>query len=178
MTTITKATLYNHLTQATGFLLETARKLSWNTITDNCLYLTSEIENSTQDFCGVSKLRKQRNDQKVPLSLADVMPELLSLYNNLHDINLFVYRAKRNITIVEIAYYLKTSLDAEYRETIISDPPMLHCKVPIPHYRALKEELDKKFDINWQLNPLNHRLRVFWMRLKYKMGMHPFNGFK
>ncbi|UOE47644.1 hypothetical protein MTO98_24850 [Mucilaginibacter sp. SMC90] len=174
MNIITKATLYDHLAGATVSLLEIARKLSWNKITDNCLYITSEIENSTQGFCDLHKLRKQNNDQKMLRSLADVMPQLLSLYDNLHDINLYIYRAERNVTIIEIAYYLKTSLDAMYRETIITDPPMLHCKVPIPNYRALKEDRDKKFDINWQLNPLNHRLRVFWMRLKYKAGMYRF----
>jgi hypothetical protein len=173
MTIITKATLHDHLAQATVYLLETARESSWNTITDKCLYITSEIENSTRDFCDLRKLSKQKNDQKVPRPLANVMPELLSLYANLHDINLYVYRAERNITIIEIACYLKTSLDAEYRKTIINDPPMLHCKVPIPNYSALKER-NKKFDINWQLNPLNHRLRVVWMRIKYKMGIHPF----
>jgi len=174
MNTITKTTLYSNLSNATISLLEIARKSSWNRITDNCLYITSEIENSAQNFCDLHKSRKQENDQKVPRSLAEVLPQLLSLFDNLHDINLYVYRAERNVTIIEIAYYLKTSLDAMYRETIISDPPMLHYKVPIPNYGALKEDRDKKFDINWQLNPLNHRLRVFWMRLKYKLGMYPF----
>ncbi|WP_413669235.1 hypothetical protein ACEN9X_04260 [Mucilaginibacter sp. Mucisp86] len=174
MNTITKTTLHNNLSDATISLLEMAREASWNTITDNCLYVTSEIENSTQDFCDLHKSRKQKNDQKIPQSLADVTPQLLSLFDNLHDINLYVYKAERNVTIIEIAYYLKTSLDARCRDTIIIDPPMLHCKIPIPNYRALKEDRDKKFDINWQLNPLNHRLRVFWTRLKYKLGMYPF----
>lgn len=139
-----------------------ARSLSFNHISDNCLYIISEIKVSDKKFSELNKIRIQENSLKTPKPLADIILSLEVLYPNFYDVNLFVYKAYKKETIIEIQYYPRSSLDIEYRQKTQSQQTTLHCKVANPPYYF---ETKEKFDINWEFEPLNHKWKMFWWRL-------------
>jgi len=101
-------------------------------------------------------------------NLDKVSSTLKENYDTLYDINLQIYRAKKNLTIVDIRYYPKSSLNKDYRETIKENQPMLHCKVPMPPWLSGKKE---KFDINWQ----HYKELNKWKLLLFKLKGRQFN---
>lgn len=156
--------LENDLRDATSSLLNMAREQCYNPISDNCLYILNEIPAiPAPDFSAERKRRNRINKRKPPVPLAELIPELENLYDNLHDVNLYIYKTNSRLTVVDIRYYLKTSLDEEHRENV-KKSPMLHCKVSIPPYA--KDQA--KFDIHWELGGLRHRWRLFWWRRSTK----------
>ncbi|CAM3880741.1 hypothetical protein MUGA111182_14960 [Mucilaginibacter galii] len=160
---ITKENLSEQLRDATTTLLEQARQSCWNNISDNCRFILSETtDSSAKNFIELRRLRKTVNDKKNPEPLDSVLPHLMLMYTNLHDLNLYIYRSSKNLTIVEIAYYLKSSLDVEYQQSMVNDSTMLHCKVAVPIYSKWGKP---KFDINWEQETFNHRWQMFWYRI-------------
>jgi hypothetical protein len=163
---MTSDSLQNEILEIVPKLLNMARELTWNRINDNCKYILSEILDSQDNFGVQRKARKKKNDLKTPLPLQEIMPELMAIYDDLYDINLHIYRADKNLTIIEIRYYPKSSQDPEYRKTIVNNPPMLHARVSSPPWTMDKT---KKFDINWE-----HQKewmidwKLFWARQKLK----------
>jgi len=91
-------------------------------------------------------MKKKENDLKIPLTLQQQMPTLQEPYENFYDINLHIYRATKNLTIIDIRYYPKSSLDKEYRQKVIPNEPMFHYKTATPPWLSGKKI---KFDINW-----------------------------
>ncbi|WP_221417975.1 hypothetical protein, partial [Fulvivirga kasyanovii] len=65
--------------------------------------------------------------------------------------------------IIEVQYYLKSSLEKDYLEDVRNNDPMLHCKVAIPPYLTNNQH---KFDINWQLGGIRYQWQLLWWRLK------------
>ena len=86
-------------------LLKLARELTWNYISDNCLFILSEITDEPANAHQRRLVTKRLNDAKKPLPLADLAPALHQLHGNLHDVNLYIYRATREVTIVDVRYY-------------------------------------------------------------------------
>ncbi len=166
---ITKDILELRLAEGTASLLNMARDMVWNKLSDNCLYIISNIGDCTLDFAEINALRKQKNDKKTPHPLKNLMQQLLELYPDFYDINLFIYKCSRSLTIIEIAYFPKSALEPVYRVTVENDSLMFHCKVPIPFYSAVGKK--RKFDINWQNNTLSNIVNSFWARLKYKVKL-------
>ena len=158
-----KENIYKDLTDATISLLNLARDCSYNFISDNCFYIISEIKNTDMNFRERNKIRIKENSLKKPKLLADILHELEELYPNFYDVNLYVYKANKQTTIIEIQYYPRSSLDIDYRQKTQSQLTMLHCKVSNPPYYSDKKE---KFDINWEFEPLNHRWKMFWLMRK------------
>lgn len=142
-----------------------ARASSFNSISDNCMFIISEIKHSDRNFFEQDRTRKTDNDKKTAKSLTDTIIELETLYQNLYDVNLYIYKAGKYSTIIEIQYYLCSSLDIEYQKISATQETMLHCKVAIPAYTS---DDKKKFDINWQLGTINHRWKMFWWQWKVK----------
>jgi hypothetical protein len=142
------------LEDAKSSLLKMARDATWNSISNNCLYILIEGGFTGKNFAEENHIRKQRNEKKKPKSLAPLMPILTGLYPDLYEVDLLIYRSRKNITIVEIVYWLRNSVEFA-RE--IADP-ILHCKVAIPPYRFSKKE---KFDVNWQLNTWECKWKCF-----------------
>jgi hypothetical protein len=169
---IVKETMQQQLKDATVSLLFMARDLTWNKISDNCLYIISNEEENTLNFNESRKIRKSVNDKKTPEQLSALMPKLNELFPNLHDVNLYIYRAEPNKTVIEISYYPKTLLHPQNFEELKDIPSMLHCKVAIPNYASNISGKYKKFNINWPLSPIDHRLKAFWYRLRYKYNKH------
>jgi len=94
------------------------------------------------------RIKKQNleNNQKNPCRLQEIIAELETLYSELYDINLYIYKSESDKTIIDIKYYSKKSLEPSFREKVTDKAPMLHCK--ISHPPTLSE--GEKFDINWE----------------------------
>ena len=148
------------IADAVSKLLEMAEVSCWNTISDNCEFILSEIDvNEELNFFDQRKKRKRLNSLKQTISISQVTEQLEEMYTNLYDVNLHVYRAAKTLTIIEIKYLLKSTIDTEYQKKINDKDPMLHCELPIPPYR--KNKIDK-YDINWELGGFRHKYNMFW----------------
>ena len=166
-----KAELKNKIQEATSSLIDMATDICWNKISRNCEYIMSEIDESIgKNFFERAKIRKRINDKKAPKTLSGVVMELTNIYENLYDINLYIYKSLTNKTIIEIRYFLKTSHTEEFYPTIINNEPMLHCKVAIPPYIKQKPnstEQQEPFDVNWELGGIRHEWKKFWWKAKF-----------
>lgn len=146
-------------------LIELARNSCWNDFSNSYAYIISEIVKDDKDFFEKRIERKKRNSKKRLLSIEQAREELDTIYQNLYDVNFFVFKAIKSKTIIEIQYYPKSSLAKDYYEKVKDNEPMLHCKVSTPFY--LKREGDK-FDVNWELLGLRYNWNVFLHRLRIK----------
>ncbi len=162
---MTKDTFQKEIQEALPKLLDMASELSLNKISDNCKFILSEIKDSEESLHVQRVSRKKENDKKAPVTFSEIMPPLLNFYDNLHDINLHIYRADRNLTVVDIRYYPKSSLGPDYRQKVVQNPPMLHCKIAQPPWVTDKKE---KFDINWEHKQWLIRWKLFWMGQELK----------
>ncbi|MDY8135409.1 hypothetical protein [Aquimarina sp. 2201CG5-10] len=146
-----KENLEQNLKEATSSLLEMARNSCWNKISGNTNYLISEIKNNQLNVFDKRIERKKENEKKITKSLEQISTELKTIYENLYDINLYIYKSEKENTVIEIQYYLKSSLEYDFYQTVKNNEPMLHCKIPIPPGFDNKKN---KFDINWEFNDL------------------------
>lgn len=162
---MTLETLENEITEAIPLLVEMAGSLTRNTISGNYKFILTEIKDSSENFHEQRKKNKLVNDKKVPVTLTELMPAIKELYHNFYDINLYIYRSKRNMTIIDFRYYPKSSLDEDFRLKVLDKPPMLHCKVTYPPWLSEKKE---KFDINWEHYERLNRLRLLWLGVKLR----------
>jgi hypothetical protein len=160
---MTKATFEKEIQEAVPKLLAMARELSWNKISGNCKFILTEIIDSNENFHVQRNLRKKENNKKNPLAFAEIIPAVQSLYDNLYDINLHIYRADSELTVIDIRYYLKSSLEHDFRQRIIDNPPMLHCKIVQPPWGASKKQ---KFNINWEHRRWLISWKLFLVRSK------------
>lgn len=165
---MTLKTLENEIKEAIPRLFEMARSLTRNKISDNYKLILTEIKDCSENFHEQRKINKLVNDEKVPMTLTELMPTLQKLYNNFYDINLHIYKATRNITIIDFRYYPKSSLDQDFRVKVSNNTPMLHCKVTQPPWLSDKKET---FDINWEHYEGLNKLRLLWLKLKLKTRM-------
>ena len=162
---MTADTLQHQIREAVLKLLDTSRDLTWNKISDNYKFILTEIKDSQDNFRVQRKLNKKENDKKVPVPLEELMPTLQNLYNDLYDINLYIYKATRSLTTIDIRFYSKSSLDKDYRQTVLQNPPMLHCKIAMPSWLT---DTNEKFDINWEHKQMLINWKLFWTRQKFK----------
>lgn len=160
---MTSPTLQKEVEVAVPKLLELARELTCNKISDNCKFILTEIKNNENKI--QRQLNKKENDLKIPLTLQEQMPALQHLYQDFYDINLQIYRTKKDLTIIDIRYYPKSSLEADYRAMVIDNELMLHCKVIMPPWVNDKRA---KFDINWEHKEWLISWKLFLARLKLK----------
>ena len=162
---MTPTPLHNQIEEAVPKLLAMAKEMTWNKLSDNCKFILTEIKESQEDFHVQRQLRKQENDKKIPVSLQVLMPTLQSLYDDFYDINLYIYKATKKLTIIDIRYYPKSSLAEDFRQNVLHRLPMFHCKVSLPPWLSEKKE---KFDINWELNEGMNKWRLFWLKISRK----------
>jgi hypothetical protein len=155
-------TIEESLTDATIKLLEMARNLSSNSISDNCVYILSEYEKTGRDFSEHRKIRKLRNDKKEPKKLAAITPALIALYP-ICEINLFIYKSDKNSTTIELECYKNASAPTANKKA-----PAIHCKVAIPPYIVKK---NKKFDINWEHDAFLIKWKMLLKRAKFKLKL-------
>ena len=159
-------TLQEEVEKAVPMLLKMARDLTGNKISDNCKFILSEITNVDNTAHEERDRRLKENSKKIPVTFSETLPVLKLLYENLYDINLFIYKSTKKLTIIDIRYYPKSSLEENYRRGVISNPPMLHCKVAIPPWLSDKKE---KFNINWEHNKRWILWKCYWQLRKLKI---------
>jgi hypothetical protein len=151
----------------TADLLRIARQLTYNCLSDNSLYIFSEILpivlTERERFLQLEKT------QPVPQQLAAIMPQLLAHYADFYDINLFIHKAERKRTVIDIRYYAKSSLGAAQRQLAAADAPMLHGKVPIPFWAS---HSTLKFDINWKVYAPVSRLKQLWLTQQWRVASY------
>lgn len=163
---MTSDNLEQEIQEAIPQLLNMARGMSWNKISDNCKFILTEIKDSNRNFNDQRRLAKKENERKTPLLLQQVMPLLKDRYKNLYDINLYIYKSRKNLTVIDIRYYQKSSLDKDYRQKVTDNPPMIHSKVAIPAWLLDENE---KFDINWEHKLWLIRWKLFCIRHKLQL---------
>lgn len=160
---MTLNSFYAEINRMVPLLLDMARGLTANHISDNCEFILSEISDLPIDAHERRKVIKQQNEAKRPVPLSALMPALCQLYPNLHDVNLFIYHATCDRTIIDIRYYPRTSLSKVHRQQVAANPPMLHCKVATPPWLSLATKT-RKFDINWERRIGRAKWKMFWFR--------------
>lgn len=160
---MTSDSLQQEIQEAIPELLNMARGISWNKISNNCKFILTEIKDSDRGFNDQRMLLKKENDKKTPLLFQQVIPILQTLYKNLYDINLYIYKSSKDLTVIDIRYYQKSSLDKDYRQKVTDNPPMIHCKIAIPPWLLTKNE---KFDINWERKLWLIKWKLFCVRHK------------
>lgn len=154
---------------ATQSLLEMARKHSWNEISDELKYVIRKIEPSQSNYSNsfeAASHRKKILESKSPLNLSQAIKELIVDFENIYLIELYVFKSSKEVSIIEILFLEKSGLEEKYRNSVKENAPMLHCKVPIPPY--ISSANNKKFDINWQLETIEHRWKMFWWKWRKK----------
>ncbi|CAM3860197.1 MULTISPECIES: hypothetical protein [Flavobacterium] len=165
-----KKSLENKISDSTSKLIDMATDICWNEISRDCLYIMSEIDETIgENYFERNKIRKKVNQSLIPKSLQEITQDLILLYKNLYDINLYIYKASKNRTIIEIKYFLKTSHTKDFYELIKDNEPMLHCKVSLPNYSretGKVTEKRKKFDVNWQLGGIRFKWNTFLYTIK------------
>ena len=139
------------------------------------MYILSEIKDSEGNPSIERKNRIKENEKKYPKPFAEIVTEVKKIYDDLYDVNLYIYKAKKNLTIIEIRYYPRSSLSPEYKNEVETRETMLHCKVATPIYYSEDKE---KFDINWQFEPFNHKWKMFWNIRKFKQELKKRNKIK
>lgn len=154
---------------ATVSLLKMVRESCWNKISDNCLFILTEIQNDDHlDPSNGTKCRRA-NDKLVPVFLDEITDKLIVIYPELYDVNLYVHRANIEHTVVNVRFYSKKNLSDEYQGRL----PMVHSKLALPSYIIS----GKKFDIHWKFGGVRHQWRHFWeKRAFYKSSSQPKNG--
>ena len=164
---ITKENLNLQIKEATNTLLEMAKEHSWNKISNEVRYVINTVKTEiteVENLFDRNRMRKKILEGKERVNLDSAIKQLKSDFDNIYLIELYVFKAKKNETIVEIEILEKSQLEDEYRKTVADKSPMLHCKVAIPPYKGLKGK--GKFDINWQLETIEYKWKMFWWRRK------------
>lgn len=153
--------LEEDLSSATEVLLLMAQENSTRKISPSCSYIFTRSSAPEKGFFEYLKLRKRLNDRKKALPLPKAADMLRSFFPDLFEATLYVYKAKRSSTIVEIQFQLRSALPQHQQEAFQEQEPSLSCKVTQPPYANGYS----KFDINWQLCSFYQMWKIrSWMR--------------
>jgi hypothetical protein len=144
--------------QATQQLLAMARTLTWNGISDNCVFILSEIQDSQDNLHVQRRNMVLENKAKHPQPLQAILLDLSRIFSESYDINFYIFRAERKRTIIDVRFYSKSALTTSFRQQVADNPSMLHAKVTLPlHHQK------GKFDINWAYHEVSDWLRPKWL---------------
>ena len=148
-------TLQQDLQQCTTSLLAIARDHCWNKFSDEVVFIISEIEDDEGGWPKKFESRRKK-DRLEPMAFDVMIGRLEERYPEIHDINLFIHRAEKHRTIIDIRYFPKAKVDYETKP---ETPSMLHAKIALPPYRG---DGSQKFDVHWEFGGLRHRWKMFW----------------
>lgn len=139
--------LKEHIKTSVDDLLRLAEIHCWNTISSNFSFILSDYsEFETGNELTLRASRNRVNRSKIGDTLETVVERLNKDYDDLYDINLYIFKALKKETIIEIQYYRKSDLESGYFALVKDHPPMLHSKMTIPVYAWE----GGKFDVNWE----------------------------
>lgn len=167
---MTMNTLEQDIKNSVSALLEMASVSCWNDISENCVYIISEIK----DVENIKLERIERNkinEQKTPYSYEEMIADLKNIYRIIYDINLYVYKSEKDRTIIDVRYYPNTNFDDDFLEKVKDKTPMIHCKINNPPYISTFDDAydrQEKFDVNWELGGIRHQWKMFWYGRKMK----------
>lgn len=75
----------------------------FNKISNNYLYILSNINDfENTNFHEQKKISNRINNKKTPVKIDHALKVLSEIYSDLYDVNLYVFKAKKNITVIEI----------------------------------------------------------------------------
>jgi hypothetical protein len=160
---MTFESIQDDIISSTISLLDLARKTCHSTINDHCLYILSEVNHDADNFHIARKIKKDTNDKKKSQKLETILPMLQDIFHDLHFIDLYIYHAKKECTIIEIEYGLISKNNFAQKDADGFNYPYLHGKINILFWIFTKEE---KFDINWQ----HKAWLIRWEVLKYRIS--------
>lgn len=146
-------------------LIKLANNYCWNEISPNYSFILSDII-EREHFS--RKDRNVINDKKSPINLKYAIEFLEKEYSDLYDINFYIFKSKKQQTIIEIQYYRKSSLDKDFFDKVKNSPPMVYAKISMPVYAKNGE----KFDVNWESEGVTHKWKTFIYDLKYRMKIN------
>lgn len=149
---MTKKEFQEELERCTSLLLNMGRTLSWNKISNNCRFVVSAI--SIEDSATPRIALIQAAKPEAPVSLAVAADSLYAIYNDLYDINLYIYKASGKETLIDIKYLLRSAINMDCLSSATNEQPMFGCKVILPPW--YKE--GRKFNINW----IHNRRFIKW----------------
>jgi hypothetical protein len=152
---------------ASNSLLTIARDLTHNSISDNFVFIIRIVDkdfNKISSFYERNKLRNIINNSKPVLTIDNATKELENIFDQIHEINLYIYKSENIKTIIEIEVTIFDKSISPKKEI-----PQLHCKVPIPPYAS---QTNEKFDINWQLETFGSKWKMFWWKQKTKRELN------
>ena len=162
-----KKNIEEEIKKLTAQLLELVNLYCWNDISNNFIFILSDIsEVKGENFFIQNQNKNKLNKNKTPKTSKEAVAELNEFYDLIYDVNLYVYKAEKDQTIFDIRYFLKTNLDSDFFETVCNNPPMLHCKITKPPY--LKNENDK-FDVNWELGGMRYKWNMLCWKTNHKL---------
>lgn len=151
-------------------LLEMVNLYCWNDISENLVYILSDISKVEGENFFIQRRNKNKLNKKAkPKNFNEAILNLKEIYDSIYDINLYVYKSEKYRTIIDIRYFPKSELDPDHLKTVVNITPMLHCKIAHPPY--FKNE-EKKFDVNWELGGINYHWNMFWWKANYKWHRH------
>ncbi|AYN02347.1 hypothetical protein [Chryseobacterium sp. 3008163] len=128
-------------------LIILTKEKCWNKISDKYLYILTDInEFEYVDFHELRTKERKINSEKVPKDIDTVLKFLSEIYSDLYDVNCYIFKSKKDCTIIEIQYFRKSDLDSEYLEKVRGNRPMYHAKMLLPPNK--RNDLEK-FDVNW-----------------------------
>ncbi|WP_164976649.1 hypothetical protein [Chryseobacterium sp. CH21] len=164
---MTQNDLKDHIKINITSLLQLVKTNCWNTISPDLFFILSDFN----EFEGTNSLersssRNRINNSKMMLTLDSAVENLYKELDDLYDVNLYMFRANKTETIVEIQYYRKSNFETDYFAAIKDNQPMFHSKIEIPVYAWD----GGKFDVNWESGGgLHHAWKIFlWRNFLYK----------
>lgn len=166
---MTQKALSQNLQSLTESLLGLARQYCWNKISSKVRYVIKKVDTAQIVDIGISQRIKWRNQilKNSPiLSLDQAVEVLYKGINNIYLIELYVFHAKKKETLIEIELLEKSELEEAYQETLINHVPTFHCKIAMPPYVSF--DSTEQFDINWQLETLEYKWKMFWWNRKMR----------
>ncbi|MCS4303990.1 hypothetical protein [Chryseobacterium sp. BIGb0232] len=144
-----------------------AKMNCWNKISPDFVFIVSDFnEFERLNFFEQRKARNKINKHKDVLGLDSVIEILSKEYHDLYDITLYIFKAGRKETIIEIQYYRKSNFEPDYFAIVKKEPPMFHSKISLPNY-VVK---GRKFDVNWELGGVRDSWNYFLHRIKHKIN--------
>lgn len=150
-----------------GNLQRLAKINCWNEISFNYVFIVSDFnEFEGSNFFEQRKARNKVNKFKTALSLDSVIEILNKESHDFYDVNLYIFKASKKETIIEIQYYRKSNLEPNYFEIVKNEKPMFHSKISLPSYFLE----GRKFDVNWELGGIRHSWNHFLSQIKYRIN--------
>ncbi|BAP31284.1 uncharacterized protein CHSO_2247 [Chryseobacterium sp. StRB126] len=138
----------------------------WNKISSNFVFIVSDFnESERSNFFEQRKVRNKVNKSKITLSLDSAIEILDREYQDLYDVNLYIFKADKKETIIEIQYYRKSNLEPDYLKMVKDNEPMYHSKISKPYYT--KES--NKFDVNWESGGIRYFGNYFLAQIKHRI---------